>query len=364
MAAPTAQDLYDIGLSEALMRRPSMAFRPGDVSDMVLWGAAVIGDRLVGYTADRFKATYVDGARQADLTTLADDHWSIVRLDAAKASGTLTFTRPGTPGSVFNLATGTVVATQRDALGNEVRYATLAPLSWGSGVGGSQNVSAEAETGGRAGNVAAATITRVVTTLTEAITVTNAAAFTGGSAEETDAELRERIRLFPATIRRGTLAALEYGALQVAAVKRSRAVEDSTGAVNLYVTDIDGNSTAAMVAAVVVEIEEWRAAGSLVTIVGGLLLEVDVQVALTVRSGVAVASLLANVTQAVESRMTKYTIGEVVYRSAIQAAIRNVDPYNILEATVTMRTGANPYAAVDIAPEADEIPRAGAIAVV
>lgn len=377
MAAPTFQELYDLGRAEALARRPSMAFKPGDVSDMVLGGAAAIGDRLVGYAAERFKATYVDGARQADLTTLADDHWSIQRQDAAQSAGTVRFTRSLSAG-VLSIATGTVVATSRDALGNEIRFVTTAPLSWANLETGSKSAAAQAEDGGVAGNVAAAAITRLVTTLTEGgVTVTNLAAFTGGAAEESDDELRARIRAFPATIRRATIPALEYGAMQVAGVKRATAVEDVTGLVTVYVTDAEGASTGSplvvdagiaddgsMTAKVAIELQNWRAAGAVVSVVGGVLLEVDMVITLTVRAGVDIAAIQTKAQEAAEARAALLQIGETIYRSAIQAAVRNVDPVNILEVGLTMRTGADPYTDVfGIAPDTNEIIRAGSVTV-
>lgn len=376
--APTFQELYDIGKAESLIRRPSITFKPGDVSDMVLGGAAAIGDRVIGYVADRFKATYVDGARGADLTTLADDHWGIVRVAAVKASGQVTITRSSATVNPFTLPAGSILATIRDSQGNEVRFVTLAPASWAASTNGARTVAAEAEVAGVGGNVAAAKVTRIIsTTLDGTYVATNAAPFTLGAAEESDADLRERIRQYPSTLRRGTLAALEYGAKQVPGVKYASAVEDGTGGVNIYVTDSSGVATGTPTTCapsvtdlgttttkVAVELESWRAAGSLVTVNAGQVLSVDIAVTLTVRAGVDVAQLITYVTNAISARVALLKIGETLYRSAVQAVIRNVDPVNIVEAGVTMRTGANPYASVDIAVQFPyQILRGGSVTV-
>jgi hypothetical protein len=72
--APSAEDLYDLAKAELVLRRPELQVLPGDVSDMILWAIAAAADRVVGYAAEKFRATYVDGARGDDLTTLASDH--------------------------------------------------------------------------------------------------------------------------------------------------------------------------------------------------------------------------------------------------------------------------------------------------
>lgn len=376
MAAPSFQDLYDAGLAEALARRPTIAFQEGDVSDMFLAGAAAIGDLLIGYTAERIRATYVDGAQGDDLTLLADDHWNIQRQEASKASGTLKFTRIGSSGT-FTIPIGTKVATARDALGVEVRYLTTTAVSWADTETSYKYAQAEAEVAGVAGNVDDDLIVRILDTLTEDATVNNDDAFAGGGPEESDADLRERIRQFPSTLRRGTLAALEYGAKQVSGVARATADQEDSGIVTVYVSDIDGGSSGSTVAVdpdvaddstmthdVAIELLNWAAAGALVYVSGGELLEVDINVTLTLKAGANVAELTANVSAAIEATVKTLQIGDTLYMSKVQTAARNVDTSYIVEAAVTMRTGINAYAAVNIAPDtANQILRAGSISI-
>jgi uncharacterized phage protein gp47/JayE len=363
MAAPSWQDLRDIFGAEALARRPKSNLNPGTRYDMIASGAAAIGDLLVGYFDRRFRASYVDGAEGDDLTVLADDHYSITRIPAVKATGSVTFNRAAPGAGTYSIPTGAVLATGRDAAGNELRYVTTAPAAWGAGVGGDVTVAAQAENAGGAANVPDETIARILTAQTEQVTVTNALAIAGGSEAETDDALRQRIRAYAATIQRGTKEALEYGARQVPECRTATATEDSTGRVTVYVTDADGNSDPTLVSAVTAELENWRAVGSYVTVVGGALLSVDVQVTLTVRPGANAAQLASAVQAVVVARMSKLAIGETVYRTAISQAVHNVDR-GILEADVLVRTGSDPYAAINIAPYPNQIPRAGAVTVV
>lgn len=372
MASPTWQEIYNTGKAEAILRRPEVSVRDGDVSDMLLAGGAAMVDRAIGYTAERVAATFLDGARGDDLTVLASDHWGVVRTGAVKSVGTVTFTRAGADATPQEFPVGTVVATERDSRGNEVRFVTTALASWAVSTNGDVTVATEAETAGVAGNVAADAVTRIISTPPGGgtYTITASAAGVGGAAEETDPDLRDRVRRVNLTQRRGTLEALEVGALEVAIVKKATAVDDGTGLVTVYVTDASGASTGTtktvspslvddgtMTAKVAIELVSWAAAGGLVNVTGGTLQSVDITVALTVRLGVDVSALVAAVQTAITSAVSRLKIGETLYKSLIQAAARAVDPDNIVECSVTLP-------ATDTAPTtAGHIIRAGTVTV-
>lgn len=352
--APSLDDLFNEAKAAMLLERPDLTMNEGDISDMIAAAIAAVGDRLVGYYADLTRATFIDGARGDDLTTLASDHWNITRFAAVKAVGSVTFTRTSTTGTA-SVPAGTVVATERDALGQTVEYTTDALLSLGAGVA-SGTVNVTAVVGGLAGNVQASKVIRIPTTIPGGFTwsVNNSSAIIGGAEEETDDELRERIRTFSTTLRRGTLAALEYGALHVPQVKQATAVEDSLGNCTVYVTDTAGSSNAAMVSAVLDELEDWRAAGSNVTVTGGSLYSLNpIQITLSVRAGVDTAAIAADVKAAIVARVAKLKIGETCTRALIQQAAMNVDVDNIIGCTVVLP-------AADVVPTASQVIRTDA----
>ncbi len=352
MPAPTWQDLYNTGKAEAVLRRPDLAVREGDVSDMFLAGGAAMADRSVGYAAERFDALYLDGARGEDLTLLAADRFGVERTAAVKATGTVTITRSSATAATATYVVGTIVATERNALGEEVRYLTTAAASWAISENSAKTVAVQAEVAGRAANNGTAnSVTRILSSSpgNGSYAITASSVMVGGAEEESDEALRERCRGINATRERGTIDALETGAKEVPGVTRANAVEDSTGLVTVYVTDEDGNSTGTthtvsssvvddgtMTAKVAIELEDWRAAGSLVNVTGGTLQTVDITVALTVRLGIDVAALVFAVQTAIETAITRLQIGETLYKSYIQAAARLVDPDNILEVTVAL----------------------------
>jgi hypothetical protein len=77
-----------------------------------------------------------------------------------------------------------------------------------------------------------------------------------------------------------------------------------------------------------------------------------------------VSALITNVTEAIAAEVGRLKIGETLYRTSVSKAVKNVNPAAIVEAEVTMRVGADPYAAVDIAPATgNQILRAGAVSV-
>ncbi len=335
--APSFQDLLDQGQAEALARRGDLLFADGDVSLAQLHAGAAMADANVRHAAQSFAATFIDLAKGDDLTALVDDHLNLQRQAATAAVVTARFARTS-GGGAGTIPIGTVVATAQGADGAEVRYATTAAVSVGSGNNGPFDVSATATTTGRESNAAAGTVTRILGTLFDTFTVTNPAAAAGGNNEESDEQLRVRARAFWQTLRRGTLAALEFGALQVPAVRVARATEDESGLVFVVVTDEDGNSNAEMLYAVEAELENWRAAGCVVQVAGGTVLLVPIAVLLRVREGVDITAMAPDIEDAIEGRMAKLIMGDVLYLDQLTAAIINVDPEGIDEVTFTAPT--------------------------
>jgi uncharacterized phage protein gp47/JayE len=364
MAAPTFQDYFNAGRAEAINRRPDLTFDEGDISEFLVAGMAAMADHLTGYFAGRFKATYLDGAEGDDLTTLADDHWNVQRFPALAATGTVTFSRTtGNGAPAGTLLAGTVVATQKDSLGNEIQFTTDHDVNWGLADVANKTMTVTATVAGLASNCDINKVNRLISTpFDSTIAVNNPTSkMAGGDDEETDADLRERVRGLPATLRRGTLGAVEYGALSVAGVKKATAVEEfdtlgrQTGIVDLYVSDSQGNSTPTMITAVQTEELNWRPAGGVLNVFGGLLSTQNVAVTVVARLGTDTQALLANIIAAVTARVNKLRIGETLSPDIIKQAVLNVDD-SLLSVTVTAP-------AVAVVPPAGTLIRCGTVTV-
>lgn len=357
--APSFDDLLGQFESEALAQRGSLAFNDGDVSEAQAHGAGAMADAAIRFSVQAFRDTFIDGAKDDALTALVDDHLNIQRQEATPAQAAVTFTRTGA-GAGDTYPVGAIVGSAFDSAGNTVLYTLDANVIFPGGSNGPIAGTVTAQVVGRAGNVAAGKITRIVTTAPTNLTglaVTNASLAAGGNDVETDPELRVRARNFWQTLRRGTLGALEFGALKVPAVRIAHASEDEiTGLVTLVVTDSDGNSTAQMVADTVLEIENWRAAGSLVTTVGGTALIVDVTGVLVVNDGVDPSVLAPLAVLAIQARMNKQHQGEKLYLQSIQGAAIAVDPDAIDALVLSLPL-------VDVTPSVVQVIRPGVITI-
>jgi uncharacterized phage protein gp47/JayE len=352
MAPPSFDQLMNLGKAEAILRRPSLGVRVGDISEMLIAAAAAMADRLVGWFAERIAATFLDGASGDDLTQLAADHWSIQRRAATPSISTVTFNRAGADASIRTFPIGTVVATERDSQGNDVQFVTKQEASWAASTNGARVVNVEAVNAGVAGNLSDVNlISRIISTPPAGgtYTITASTQPVGGSEEETDEELRDRTRLYPSTLRRGTLAALEYGAKSIStiAIAKASAIQDTTGLVTVYVSDASGGSTGTtkevnpltvddgtMTAKVAVELLSWACAGSLVNVSGGTVQTVNITVTIAVKLGIDVNQLITDIQNSISARVGKLNIGETLYLSDITSAVKAVDPDNIVNVVV------------------------------
>ncbi len=337
--APSFEDLLGQFQAEALAQRASLQFADGDITEAQAHGAGAMADAAIRFNAQAFKETFLDGAEGDALTALVDDRYNIQRSEASPAEVGLTFTRTSS-GAGFTYTAGSIVGTEFDDAGNSVIFVLDADVVFPNAGNGPIAGTATAQSNGRNGNAATSTVTRLVDAATDAtMAVTNAAAAGGGNDVESDPELRVRARNFWITLRRGTLGALEFGARQVASVRISKAIEDpDTGLVTLVVSDSDGNSTAQMIGDVETEIENWRAASSLVQVIGGQPLSVDVTGTLTVFDGVDASVLAPLVAAAISARMLKLRQGELLYLDTIKAAGIAVDPDGIEALPLTAPT--------------------------
>lgn len=365
--APSFQDLLDVGKAEAQSRRPGLGYNEGDITVAQNHGAAAMVDALIRLGAQLFKATFIDGATGDDLTALVDDHLNIQRAAASQAQATVAFTRTS-GGAGGTIDAGTTVATEHDSDGATVEFITDSDIIVPAAGNGPFNIGVTAVLSGRDGNVAASTITRIVDTLfDDTFSVTNAAVAAGGNEEESDEDLRERARSFYTTLRRGTLAALEYGAKQVTSVVTASALEDlDTGEVSVRVGDSDGNSSAQMIADVEEELENWRCAGTDVTVLGGTQVLVDMAITLDdVTAGFDIDEAEAVIVDAVEVRISRLKPGETLFLDSIIAQIIAVYPDNINDVgftSITLTPG-GAQSIQDIVPSAAQVLRPGTITV-
>ena len=371
-------DYYQLGLAAATLANADLTVNEGDVVDMLLAAGAAMADRTDQENSQGFKKTFVDGAESDDLTTLSDDHYDIDRQDATSSTATVEFSRPSAGGSEpgGTISAGFEVATPVDAVGEDVRFVTDADVVFALAELGPKSIGVTSIVAGPDNNVeTVGGISRMIDVpfdLSMAVVSTTVAA--GGNLEETDPEVRLRIRDRPATLARATKAALKQGALTVSEVRVASVVEDTvTGIVTVNVSDTDGNSNAQMINDVIIALEDWRAYGIPVTVTGGVRILTDMTLQLKLADGAALAGLTTPVIDSVTGEINKLVQGGVLYDTLYIAAAKNVAPDLIDDVTITALTvnavaqtigdvqgsGTNDYT-----PASNELIRAGSITVV
>lgn len=353
---PSWQDLYDLGKTTLQTRRPTLVVEEGDVSDAIIAGAATLAQAIIAFATAKARECFLDGATGDALTALAHDR-GVDRDLGDAAVGVVRISRPTFAAGAGTVPAGTRIATTPDATGAFATFTLDTDVVFGATDLFKFPVSATCTQVGKIGNVGDAKINRMLDqpVFDQTFQASNSnflggSIFAGGAEEETDEDLRDRVRGFFLTQARGTIDALIFGARSTGIVDRVSIVVDSSGVVTVYVADADGNSNTAMTDAVTAELENWRAAGDVVYVTGGVIVNQAVTVQLAVRTGTNVAALVDRVRQAIVSRVGLLNPGETLYRGAIDAAIRDVDRLNIVGVNVITP-------AADIVPSANQLLR-------
>lgn len=278
---PTRSDYFEIARAEALSRSaarppgqrldPAMIDLEGSDINLIMAAGSAMADEATRHLKIRMAALYLDSAEGEDLDRLVADRFSptIVRKASAPSVAAVELSRSAGAFPLVTLPVGTKFRTDN---GTEFESKQVAPVPAGSS--GPVRVDVEATAAGEQGNVAKGTITQIVKPTNDPnLRVTNPEPAAGGDSEETDARLRARARLFFDQARRGTVGAIEFGALQLPGVRQASALEllsplDGlpTGHVQLFIADANAQANAALRDAVLVKLREFRGAGVVVDV--------------------------------------------------------------------------------------------------
>lgn len=149
----------------------------------------------------------------------------LTRIPAVEAAGTVTFARATAAGEDYLIPTGTEVSTVPDSAGAYTSFVTTAPVTL---LTSTTSIAApvEAVVAGTGGNLAATTVTNIVTAVAGIETVSNAAPMTGGVDEETDTAFRVRvIYRMQNPIEGGTASDFHNWALELAGTSNAAVLE-------------------------------------------------------------------------------------------------------------------------------------------
>jgi uncharacterized phage protein gp47/JayE len=291
------------------------------------------------------------------------DSWvadfGLTRLPAVAASGPVTFSRYSTGtaaliqvGTQVKTADGTriyqVVADSTNAAWNGANGFTL-PSGTASLNCTVQDVTTGptgALTVGTAGNVQANTITLLASAIPGVDTVTNAAPFTNGIDQETDAALQARFSNYIQTRTRATLPAIQS---VVAGVQQGLNINiqenvNTSGATQMgnFVVTVDdgsGNPPSSLLTSVSLAIAAYRPIGTTWAVQGPV--DTTATIALTIATNPAAnkPNLLAPVQAAILAYVDALGIGVTMPYSRIAAIAYAVDPSIVDVTAVTLNGG-------------------------
>ena len=231
------------------------------------------------------------------------------RNSALNASGIVTFSVDEAKESDIGISSGTIVGTADESI--LFKTSEDAVLYAGET---SVDVPVVAQEAGSDGNVSGGTITKLVTSMSEIDSITNASALTGGGDAETDAKLRTRAMTMKPTAK-GTVSALESGLLALDGVMDVNVVEDTdTHTVDITIAGGDSDEVSAV-------IEDTRPCGIPVTWGYATGIAIDVTVTVVGTAGATEAAVQAQVTDAISNWISEKVIGESLSYYSLLLAI-------------------------------------------
>lgn len=361
---PTRADYFRIGGDEVLLRSegrppaqrisPSQVFTDGSDINVIIASASAMAEEVTRQLALRINALFLDGASGEDLDRLVGDRFSptVVRRGATPALANVRLTRVTGLLPAVVLPIGTIFVTTAGVEFESTALATVPAASTGP-----VTVPVRARQAGLAGNVAAGAINAFASPPPDPFLLcSNVEPSAGGDETETDARLRARARDFFRTARRGTLAAIEFGALTVPGIRQATAVEEldpfgiPTGRVALYIADALGQANAALVAAVRSALIEYRAAGIFVDVTSAIPLFVSIRFRLLFDAGVDTTAAFARVQNATVAAVNALPPNAVLPVSLLFATARSVPGVIVLDDAVQVPVG-------DLVPAAGQVIR-------
>ena len=331
MDFPDRNTLFAVG-RRSIITTPNLRINPkvvdiiGSDVNLIVGLAALVGEELSAAFVSCSLALFVATAVNEQLDQVAFDRFQLTRLPANPASVPVTLARP-TSGA----GGGTVPQGTRFQTAGGTQFALDIDVVFG-GTDLSENGTATALVAGPDGNVAVGTITQVVDSAFDpTITVTNPEGASGGSDQETDPDFRNRIYGFFPTIRRGTLGAIQFGALQVPGVAVAPAYEIlnpqtslPNAIVDLVVADANGGANSVMIQAVQDGQLDYRAAGIPVYVSGGTVAYQAVAWDLEYEVGVNEAQVQSDIVAVSVATSQFLAAGAKLLRSSLIAAAKTV----------------------------------------
>ena len=328
MDYPSRLDLYDVGrrylLGKAKNIDPTTVDIAGSDANLFVGSQSFVGHATIRQLQDRMGAQFISSAQNEDLDRKLWDVYKLPRLGAAAAIGSVRFFRSATTAGAGSIPIGTKLTTLTG-----IEYVTVTTCVFGP-------TDFEAECDVRATSAGFAfevgrnqirNITELSDLFDTTLQVTNDDPTAGGEDEEEDADYRGRGENFWQSARRGTLAAIAFGAEAVLGVSSAYAVEELDGNGNpariasVYIADSAGLASRALAATVVAALQDYRAAGIQAPVQLSFPLIVPISLKLTFAAGTVTAPLVELIRNAVLQFVNSTPTSATLYRQALGSVL-------------------------------------------
>jgi phage-related baseplate assembly protein len=353
MDFPTRAELFEVAADEALIRAqaraperrisPSEVFTEGSDVNLLISSSSAMGDELGRAAAEAFGALFLASAEGPDLDRLIADRFGaeVVRKGASAAIVPVVFFRTGGPLPAVTLPVGTRIGTRTGVTFVLVNAATLA-----GGNTGPTTVLAQCSSAGLDGNVDIGAITEIIDATGDPnVQVRNDEPAAGGDDTEGDGSLKARARAFWRAARRGTAAAIVFGALTVPGVRQASVIEalepsgNPSGRVALYIADANGQSNSALTAAVRAALVEYRAAGIFVDVQSSTPTFVSIVLRLRFAASFDSSLVFDQVRRAIVAYVGTLAPGATLTRAALYSIARSISGAIVLEDAIVEPVG-------------------------
>jgi len=330
-------DLVNVMTTMLASNSPITKFSSGSVALALIQSAAACGVSIEQYIAYIYSTERLATCVGPDVDTYITDY-GMKRLPAASASLTITATRVLTTTELLVYPTTSLTAAlvqtaqngvQFQVIGDvnqpawdPVRLAYVFPINTGS-IG----LTVAALVPGSGGNVAANTITKIVSGLFGVNTVSNPAQVVNGADPESDVAVKLRFPLYLQSLKTSNTASIQNAILAAGPKVTFKIIEYLTFAgvafpsgFTIVVDDGTGAASNVFLAAVTTNVNATRAAGSQFAVARPTNVPINVAVTVSPSSGTSLAVVQTSVVAAI----TTYVNGLGVGNLAGFAAIANV----------------------------------------
>lgn len=325
---------------------------PEDAADVSIRLKVLAGELYtVLCAAESLKLNCFPQTAAGEALDLHAEERGLVRKDAVKSVGTLTFSRRTALSYAAEIPAGTVCAASGE---NAVEYETTEAAVLPAGAL-TVTAAAQAVLGGRRGNAAKGAVNTLVTPPAGIESVTNDVSFTGGADKEDDKALRTRLlRCFYALPNGSNTETYRRAALMTPGVKSVQVVPRANGVntVAVYLYGDNGAVTDEVLGKVGETLEKLKEISVDVTVAAAVAVKKPVTVYVKPKDGCAFEDAKASCTAAITAYLNAFEVGEPFVTAGLIHAVME---------TGVAQNCTVPASVADFTPNAGEIVTAGAV---